>query len=231
MQKTIIVILLLLEASCSVYAQLGRVLRSVDEVEILGGPSLISIRGVEFEDYIKKKVGYTVGIGGKWHIKNRTALKSYLIFERKGFNQKVDVNYFDEDLQPQKGKLDYTWNLNYATIPIVLQQYFDKRNSFFIETGPYFSYLLKGQSIASYSWRDGKEFGDLKKMVRNFDLGLNFFLGYKIPFNDNNLFIEMRIETNYGLIDIYAYSNELSFRNHLVSFDVSVGKNFKNNNL
>lgn len=195
--------------SVSSHAQF-HVLRGIDEIEILGGPSLVTFGGEDWESN-KIKIGYSAGLGAAWKLKEKSAIVVKLLSERKGIKFSYETTYFDDDMQQHTGKVTRITNLNYLTVPITFRYFFDPRNQFLVEIGAYISYLYKAQAVTESSWRS-KDVYNRKNDFTEFDSGLSLLIGYTHPFN-NNISIKFWVNGGYGLVKIGDESGATGFLN------------------
>jgi Outer membrane protein beta-barrel domain len=168
-------------------AQFRSILKSIDEVEVVSGPSLISLHGSSSLDEGKKsKIGYVVGIGSYWHLNGRFSLATKFTFERKGINHFFQGKYFDHKTQQlEKGEVISKLNFDYLSLPITIRYFLDSKKSFYAEAEAYASYLLKCRSISDYSWQQANGYSDMKDRYYDVDGGILLRLGYKFWITDN----------------------------------------------
>lgn len=190
-------------------AQIGTLIKGIDEVEIMAGPGLVSLRGITHPEYNETKVGYTAGIGASWYLSNKTALSTKLLLERKGNRRSYEVTYFDELSQEFKGQIEEIRILDYLSVPVTFRFFFDKRKYFFVEAGPYGSYLHKAQSITNLSWR-GKDINNRKDSYTEFDAGIFVGAGYRPPLS-RSLSAGFLISSAYGFTDISLASSNSAY--------------------
>lgn len=173
--------------------------KNVDEFELLTGAGLTSLRASMWEDK-STKIGYTIGVGAAWSIKEKNSILGRLIVEGKGIRSEYNVTYFDDDLQPLIGEAEDILNLTYITIPLSYRIRFGKSLKFNVESGLYASYLIKAQLIQKTSWQ-GKEIYNEKDNLNKFDSGITVRAAYQKSLH-KNLALSFWIQGNYGLVEI-----------------------------
>lgn len=181
-------------------AQIASVINGVDEVEILAGPSLVSLKAKLWEgDRIK--IAYTTGVGALWELTPKNSIAAKFLIERKGIKDQYETNYFDNSTQNLvKGHAKNILNLDYLTIPITYKRSFGQAQSFGFELGCYGSYLFKAQFISKFSWSPSEiqnERGNLQK----FDAGISFGFTH-IFFSTESASLGYWVSANHGLINI-----------------------------
>ena len=154
--------------------------------------NLSNIRGNEQADLNKPDYGYLIGGTFEYYFKRKISIKTGIDFEIKNtFNE--SINLFDS-YGYIIGNLKVKRKFSYLTLPILLKYKFS--NSFFINGGTYFSFLLKSnlEVIDYYSVDD-------KFRMKKIDTGLSLGIGKRIKLNEkNNLDVELR--SNFGLFNI-----------------------------
>ena len=209
-----ILIALLFATTASSYGQ-----RS-SEVGILGGPTLVFLRGNEvIEQYGKPVVSFSAGAFFQHHLSEKFSIRADFMFERKGMKSDAPfTNISGVPLQDPKG----ISRLDYITLPLLLRLSFGKKNGFFINAGPYFGYLLKHIDIIKTT--DLKYKLNFTDWDHRFDCGFSAGLGFKIPIK-NSWSLSFELRNNLGLYDVSKVSvvNNGTVKTNSLSLLVSFG--------
>lgn len=147
------------------------------QLGIEGGPGLTTIRSDPFispSNAIWGSFGGAVGFTLKYNISDRLALKTSFGYETGKPGPHEQVKY-----------------LNYLTIPILFQVKFGMKPMFFINLGPYFSYLLPSRT---YGWH-----------YKEFDAGVSMGVGVGIPLS-SKVDMTFEIRNNVGFVNIQSGS-------------------------
>ena len=204
-----------------------RLFNGIDEIEILAGPALVSFYGVDYGtdfDYDTKiKVGYSAGFGIGWHLNKRMSINVKFLFERKGRDISFKTNYFDEPTEQFKiGEVESFYNLNYLSAPITIEYMINKKRNFFMEGGPYISYLLKAQRVINSLYDGTRTIALINDDLAQVDWGITLAIGYSIPIKLVRA-INLRLFATYGLMDISDYPDNISFQK---AYNQSIGLSF-----
>ena len=90
----------------------------------------------------------------------------------------------------------YQLRLNYVNVPVVIKYYL--RKGLNIQAGPQFGYLVSGTGTNILLNTGQKNYVDLRKVVKSFDLSLGFGFGWdNLPFG-----LSFTARVNFGLINI-----------------------------
>jgi hypothetical protein len=184
------------------YAQLGRLIRSMDEIEILAGPSLVTLRGGErLERGREAKVGYLFGLGMRHQINDKVSIGGKLLFDHKGMKQSYTVQYLDNNGIEQFGKYQGNQNFNFLTIPVLSRFLIGSKKSFFAEAGGFVSYLL--QEKTSFN-NPNNGFIYTTTNTHNYkpiDAGLSAGMGFIAPMS-GKFRLSMQFLVNAGMVNI-----------------------------
>ena len=163
---------------------------------------MLVLRGnVDVEKYQEPWIGLTSGAFFQYNINKTISLKSSIAFDRKSTCKTIAA--VDENGQTV-GMVDFVSNFDYLTLPILAKATFGNRIQFFINAGPYFSYLLKQTDKTNSDFFDVKKY-DHTSLNNRIDYGVSTGLGITIPFKTKFAFsIEAR--NNLGLFDIHSES-------------------------
>jgi hypothetical protein len=166
------------------------------EIGILGGPGLATIYGNSFsKDAFKPILTGYAGILFQYHFSNHFSTKTGLTYERKGTKFKLDSWEF------QSG---YTYHFDYLTVPFVIQAEFGKKVCFYINAGPYFSYLFRQEYTGKNSRSGAGNWliisSSVNKNQNIFDIGISAEIGTKIEVS-KEWTISIGLMENYGLVN------------------------------
>ncbi len=125
---------------------------------------------------LDSKNGFVFGVTSEFSLTEKISLQPELLFSQHG----------------ARSKDDFTLDLNYFTMPIMVKYYVV--DGFSIEAGPQFSFLVKDEIL------DGAQVTDVT--AESFDLMASLGLGYQFK---NSLFFQTRY--NLGLIDTNISEN------------------------
>ena len=168
------------------------------EVGIEGGPGFSTLYGNEpMRDYTQMIFAGFGGASFQYHFSNHFSLRTGLRYERKGTH--VNINNWDF-------QSDYLYHFNYLTLPVVVQAEFGKKVRFYINAGPYFSYLLSQKYV-----RQAKDLppdhgqglligaSSLRNTV-NYDAGLSTEIGVRIAFSEKTG-MSLGVAEHFGLVN------------------------------
>jgi hypothetical protein len=194
---------------------------------LTGGVSFTVMRGdAKVEEGNQWGVGALAGIALSYHIQNRFALKSGLLFDHKTTHQNIEYYYFNETLQSiATDKIKVVRYFDYLTIPLLFKYYLndsEKRISYFIEGGGYVSFLIN-QVSTNYSGSVVNVVYDEMNDFDKTDSGLSFSFGGKFKLS-KGLSSEVRILNNYGLRNINGIDNKSIIKVNSAYFTVSIFK-------
>lgn len=149
-------------------------------------------------------IGYSGGFIVQYHIKNGFSVGSGLTFDRKGT---VTEMVFRDMEGVDMGVADYKMNYDYLVLP-VLGTIANKKDNFYLTTGPYVGYLL--QYITKVETEDPHYIYESNntKSAKRFDFGWSFGLGYKLAVG-SNLKLNLGIRDHLGLANLSEGDNTL----------------------
>lgn len=134
-----------------------RLLKSINEVEILAGPSLVSLSGKFWEEGQVNKVGFSTGFGLDFKISRTFSFSPKILFELKGAGRVNETLYYDSLTSTYKaGKIESSTDFYFFSLPLLVRYKFGQKIRFYIEGGGYLSYLVK-QQYKSHSLFNGKK--------------------------------------------------------------------------
>lgn len=197
---------------------------------IEGGPSTTSIRWndkkLKLTDFNKNPViCYTGGFYFQYNLPKYFSLYTSINIERKSTvskgtwtdgNGNFIANYFDKS------------NFDFLTIPLLAKVNFGKKVKFFINVGPFVSYLIKETYIVEVT-DFPRLTGDNSNLYEKFDIGVSEGLGLSIPIV-KRLVLSCELRNNLGFQNIVkvprtdfrtAKTNSTYF---LIGFGFNLGK-------
>ena len=166
------------------------------EIGLEGGPGVTYFYGnKQSKDYIKPIIGGYVGVLFQYHFSRVFSIKTGCSYERKGANFNFENEYFNTD---------YMYHLNYITVPALIQAEFGTKVRFFINTGPYFSYLVSQKYIGKNSPSGTGDWliisASSEQNLINYDFGVDAEIGMKIPVS-KELAITVSLTDHLGLLN------------------------------
>jgi Outer membrane protein beta-barrel domain len=170
------------------------------------GPGLTSLRGNEIlENLNDPAIGFSFGILFQYNISTFFSIHTNLSFERKGIIGKDSIRDVNGNY---RGVSTTHSNFNYLTIPVLIRTSFGSKIKFFLNTGPFFSYLLKQNTISKGATMP-RTTANNTNLFKRFDAGISTGGGIIIPYK-NNLLFSGEIRNNRGLnniSDLPVYNN------------------------
>ncbi len=162
------------------------------ELGFTAGPSLASVRVSPVPDaQHKPMVSFAFGPTLTYHLSNNLAISSGLLLDRKG----TEVETF---ISPSTTRI----NFDYLSLPVMVRYSFGNFVKWYVNAGPYVSYLVQEQRSFSNSTTfaaESKNTDDFKPM----DFGLSGGIGLRVPVMCN-VYFNTELRHNYGLHNISA---------------------------
>lgn len=191
MKNTLIICSLLTAGIASVKAQTNRY-----DLGIEGGPNLCTF---------KDQAGFDPGLkvffsGGAFFQYNSPKIFSFrtgLYYQKKGFQQ--EIKYVSTS-----GKVYSSTNISseyhYLTLPLLARATFGKKVKFFLNAGPYASYLITQKYTSKFAYmpvaaENNKEYNGIK----DWDFGA--VTGVGIAFPVKSLLISLEVRNYYGFLN------------------------------
>ncbi|WP_439152073.1 porin family protein [Winogradskyella sp.] len=201
-------------------------------VGINSGLTYSNFRGNDFFDNYDYGFDFLIGFSVDYQIKSNLFIAADLNYDRKS------TNYFYEDnttvgpggtiiVTPigenpaQKDELKFQTRFEFITVPITLNYYIDNRHNFYINGGPYLSYLLNIKNID-----DGEE-SDLNfnDEFNKLDFGLVMGIGYNLDLDEIN-YLSFELRNNFGLRKLNKNSNTIFDSTKTISLNLIISWNF-----
>ena len=163
-----------------------------------GGLTYSSFRGNPQIETLDAGFDFLVGVSFEYQLKERLSLVANINYDRKTATDNPYIQIIENPDDPSfYGKVKIKFRNQYLSLPILLKYKFGTNNSFFINGGPFLSYLLKSELTNNYDDTSSDQTDNFKTL----DYGLTFGFGktFKLK-NNNELSIEIR--ENLGLSEI-----------------------------
>lgn len=162
--------------------------------------------GLRYDDNdVNSKYGFNFLIGASFELplSERLSFLSNINYERKSSKAEFRIGQNHSGENPSNGNdfLELKPTLHYISIPLNLKYYIGVKKNFYINAGPYFSFLiedkLKTNQDAGFNYSTNYE---------STDFGVNLGIGTTLSLSQKqNLNIEIR--HNYGLKNINNSAN------------------------
>ena len=150
--------------------------------------------------------GFNAAVSADMALSDRWSIKAKLIYDQKGWG---DDLYYQAGLTTS----NYTYHLNYVTLPIMANWHFGRTRHWYLNFGPYAGFLISAKETTTNT--------DVKSSFNNKDFGLAAGIGYKFEITDNiKLFIES--DGQSGVTNIFKQGLGTSYQNVRSSFNVGV---------
>ncbi|MGZ5244678.1 MAG: porin family protein [Bacteroidia bacterium] len=154
------------------------------------------------------KIGLTSGLAFQYNLKKRFTLNANIYFERKGCQNIRESEFLYKDSFLTNFKSSSYYHADYISIPILARLTFGKKVKFFINAGPYFSYLLAWNESHHFNAPEIREpeynasyYYNYTENFRRYDFGISSGAGLSFPIQDDyTLTLEAR--NNLGLANI-----------------------------
>lgn len=223
--------MILFSVAITVTAQF-RVLKSIDEIEIAGGPSLVSLYNENITNDIRKpKIGFTVRVGLLYTLSERFSLNTSFLYERKGLKTRYEVWYYDPSIDSTNcqcttslGTKENNSNIDYLTLSTIVN-FLPEKTNFYVGAGPFLSYLFKIKSYSKNLWDNSISYSGDNDSLKDIDLGISLSLGYKLALKEN-VFLNFQAMNNYGLLNI-GNTSVTKTKTSTNSFSIQLGINYK----
>jgi len=181
-------------STCNLFAQLPHKF----DFGVLAGPSLASMRGnTIIDNYSEPKIGFAAGLSFQYNTRKILSFHTGILFDQKGTVFKAQLIDSTGNLQ---GKVTTNSNMNYLTVPLLVRASFGKHITYFVNAGPYFSYMLQHVDITR-----GKDIETFRNSPayteKRFDAGISAGIGAKFPLKEN-ISLTCEARNSLGLTDI-----------------------------
>jgi hypothetical protein len=175
------------------------------------GPSITSVRiyrDGELLDFLTNQTRrFSGGLSFEYSLEKNFSIRTNILYERKAA---LDSITFTDPVGNIIGAHLYGYNYDYLTIPILAKYSFGSINKFFVNTGPYFSYLMKGSFTYGGGGQSAGGIELLDEVVTNrfnrFDFGLTFGFGGELKILEK-LLLTIEPRYNLGLTNIINFTD------------------------
>lgn len=163
-----------------------------------GGLTYSSFRGNPQIETLDAGFDFLVGVSFEYQLKERLSLVSNINYDRKTATDNPYIQIIENPDDPSfYGKVKIKFRNQYLSLPILLKYKFGTNNSFFINGGPFLSYLLKSELTNNYDDTSSDQTDNFKTL----DYGLTFGFGKTFKLKNNNE-LNIEIRENLGLSEI-----------------------------
>ena len=163
-----------------------------------GGLTYSSFRGNPQIETLDAGFDFLVGVSFEYQLKERLSLVSNINYDRKTATDNPYIQIIENPEDPSfYGKVKIKFRNQYLSLPILLKYKFGTNNSFFINGGPFLSYLLKSELTNNYDDTSSDQTDNFKTL----DYGLTFGFGKTFKLK-NNKELSVEIRENLGLSEI-----------------------------
>lgn len=187
------------------------------DIQVEGGPSLISVNGMTAMDAKPTFKGFAGGLSFNYNINALLSIKSGVSYDRKGFRDSIIATLSNGQ---SAGFAEFGVNLDYLVVPLLLRANFGDKLRFFINGGPYIGYLIKQQYILMLPNSPRITDANLEK---KFDLGISGGIGCSYPLNDL-LSISVEARNNLALV---SYADAGKIKTNSINFNLGITYHLK----
>ncbi|MTG98868.1 MULTISPECIES: porin family protein [Myroides] len=154
------------------------------------------------------RTAFHIGAVAEIFINEKFSIQPELLYSAQGMKfDDIDEYYNDNTFITTSNT--YTTKLDYITIPVMAKYYiFQGLN---VQAGPQFAFNVAAKSAGE----------DMKDVIKTFDFGLNFGLGYELPLG---LFVDARYNLGLSNVTKKIEGETLKAKNGV--FQLSVGYKF-----
>jgi hypothetical protein len=191
------------------------------DMGIIGGPNVSYLNSSVKNSKMYPKAGFYAGLSAQYNFNKYCAIHTEIAFDRKGSAEKVT---FTDIYGNTIGTPKVTFQYNSLTLPILFRASFGEKVKFFLNAGPYVSYLLKAESKIPLSYVDGtiNETSDLHKI----DAGITHGLGIIVPVK-NKLYLSCELRDNWGVVGLFKSTNNSNGQSYNHSLALLFGLTYK----
>lgn len=168
------------------------------DIQIEGGPSLISINGLMIGIGSKPTLnGFTGGMYLNYNINKLISIKSGIAYERKGYRDSFNATTATGQ---SAGVYETGNNLDYLIVPLLIRANFGNKIRFFVNGGPYLGYLANQQFVLNLP--NSPKTTGVNFTEKKIDLGISGGIGFSYPLNEL-LSISVEARNNLALINLF----------------------------
>lgn len=163
-----------------------------------GAVTYSSFRGNPQIETFDAGFDYLVGVSFEYQLKDRLSLIANINYDRKSATTELYTEIIENPDDPGfYGDIKIKYNNQFISVPILIKYDFGTNNSFYVNGGPFFSYLLKSQLSNDYD----STTDDITDNFKTLDFGLTFGIGKTFKLK-NKREITVEIRENLGLTNI-----------------------------
>jgi hypothetical protein len=190
-----------------------------------GGGGIRYLYGNWIADKENPILGGSAGLTFQYNLSKIFSFKTGISYDRKGWGQLITIT---DNQGNNSYKTTAKFNFDYIIVPLLIKASFGNKIKYFVNTGPYFGYLINSSRfISGEGFRPDKnndiDEGELLKS----DFGLSTGLGLCYPINEK-FNISLEIRNNYGLKNLNSgkYSNVNTWPFYASSTNILLGVNY-----
>ncbi|WP_018342625.1 porin family protein [Cytophaga aurantiaca] len=216
MKKSIVFIFLLF--SISAFSQQNKWY-----VGIVGGAGVTKIR-TNFSYKPNPNIGFYTGLSGQYNFSKHFAIHTELAFDRKGTKDNFTFSDINGNIIGPGKAIN---QLNYLTLPMLFRASIGNKVTYFLQAGPYLSYLLNQTSKYSSNIDDPQYNFKINgtSYISRMDFGMSAGLGAVIPVKEK-FSVSCELRGNYGLIKL-SNNNSATIKSYNESLNFLVGISYK----
>ncbi|WP_341904814.1 porin family protein [Fluviicola taffensis] len=171
---------------------------------IEGGPNLSTFKDQPGFD-ARTKVFFSGGVSFQYNSKKIFSFRTGLYYQKKGYQQEVKDKGFSTGIV--NASTEMTSNYHYLTLPLLARATFGKKVKFFMNAGPYVSYLMVQRFTSELSKvpvnaENNKNFNAIK----DWDLGITGGVGIAIPLK--SWMISLEVRNYFGILNTHIRTND-----------------------
>lgn len=157
--------------------------------------SEVTLININTDENITLNAGHlfrmNIGASAEYYFSDMWGIKLKVIRDGKGFSDGI---IFGDNFQQNTD-----FELNYLSVPVMVNFHFGSRRNWYANVGPYVGFLTDVDDSENL----GEELGiDLKEGFKSTDVGLAFGVGYKLKIVENfKLFVEF--DGQKGFLEIF----------------------------
>jgi hypothetical protein len=187
-----------------------------------GGISVASLNSDNetVNDIYESRTGYAAGFSFQYNFPKILSLRSGVMFELKGMTS--DIILMDASLT-QVNNGEWTQDLGYLTIPLMLRATFGNKINVFVQGGPYWATLVSAKIKYEPIPPNTETEIDVIEGYYKSEFGVSGGIGISSIFN-NLIVISVEVRNNYGISNIS--NNVYETNNRSLLFLAGVGFTF-----
>jgi len=218
-KNTIVFIFLLL--SISAFSQQNKW-----DIGIVGGPGITALRMKNWPvSPPSPTIGFYTGLSGQYNFNEHFAIHTELAFDRKGTSDKLTFTDVNGNIHGTGKAVN---QLNYLTLPLLFRASVGNKVKYFLQAGPYLSYLLNQTSKYSISLEEPRYNFHINgtAYMPSMDFGIVTGIGLLVPVKEK-FSISCELRGNYGLVNLTNTSNNSTIKRYNESLNFLVGIAYK----